>query len=177
MKLTKQQLKQLIKEELQKTILKEQNEGHDKCGPKPVWPGNAKASIKMDPTKKVLADQRAWYSCKKKGTALPEGYPSAPQNRILRPQNRKEQTKTEQPAEANQLRALIGNVVKEWENMAMWPQELRDALARLPKVEVKGGVDATRLSAHLHKQTRILKTDTMPYFNKIFAALEEAQKG
>jgi len=177
MKLTKQQLKQLIKEELQKTILKEQNEGHDKCGPKPVWPGNAKASIKMDPTKKVLADQRAWYSCKKKGTALPEGYPSAPQNRKEQTMTAAAPAKTEQPAEANQLRALIGNVVKEWENMTMWPQELRDALARLPKVEVKGGVDAKRLSRHLHKQVRILKKDTMPYFNKIFVALEEAQKG
>ena len=81
MKLTKSHLKQIIKEELQKTTLKEQN---DKCGPKPLWPGNTKASIKVDPTKKVLADQRAWYNCKKRGKALPEGYPIAEQNAVLR---------------------------------------------------------------------------------------------
>jgi len=83
MKLTKSKLKRLIKEELQNVLMEQQA---DPCGQKPLWPGDAKASIKVDPTKKVLADQRAWYNCKKRGKALPGGYPLAKQNAALRKQ-------------------------------------------------------------------------------------------
>ncbi|MAH51968.1 hypothetical protein CMI37_39485 [Candidatus Pacearchaeota archaeon] len=76
MKLTKSQIKQLIKEELRK-VLREQD---SPCGKKPLWPGDAKASRKVDPSGAVLKDQRAWYKCKNKGTKLPAGYPFSPKN-------------------------------------------------------------------------------------------------
>ena len=50
------------------------------CGKKPLWPGDAKASRKVDPSGDVLKDQRAWYKCKNKGTKLPAGYPFSPKN-------------------------------------------------------------------------------------------------
>ena len=76
MKLTKSKLKQLIKEESRK-VLREQD---SPCGKKPLWPGDAKASRKVDPSGAVLKDQRAWYKCKNKGTKLPAGYPFSPKN-------------------------------------------------------------------------------------------------
>ena len=95
MKLTKSKLKQIIKEELQKTLLKERN---GKCGPKPVWPGNKAASLKFDPTGNVMKDQRAWYNCKKRKRALPKEYPFAEQNRKKQQQPAETPTKPAAPA-------------------------------------------------------------------------------
>jgi hypothetical protein len=64
---------------LQQHQLREQQEVSP-CGKKPLWPGDAKASRKVDPSGDVLKDQRAWYKCKKKGTKLPAGYPFSPKN-------------------------------------------------------------------------------------------------
>jgi len=64
---------------LQQHQLNEQQEVSP-CGKKPLWPGDAKASRKVDPSGGVLKDQRAWYNCKKKGTKLPAGYPFSPKN-------------------------------------------------------------------------------------------------